>query len=95
MKPHCELDEKTTHRILELVNTCKKLELGNVDFKYYKELLDFYMLEDGDHWQLVVVLPFGKRDVYKIVEGVITYDYSGDEEFDDEDSENEDSKKSG
>ncbi|MFA4978106.1 MAG: hypothetical protein WC589_11410 [Sphingobacterium sp.] len=90
MKPHYELDEKTTHRVLELVNICEKLELGNVSFKYYKELKDFYMLEEGDHWQLVVVLPFGKRDVYQIVEGVITYDYSGDEELEKEDSEDED-----
>jgi hypothetical protein len=90
MKPHHELDEITKQRILALINTCEKLDLGNVSFKYFKELLDFYMLEEGSHWQLVVVLPFGKRDVYKIAEGVITYDYSGDEELDKEDAEDED-----
>jgi hypothetical protein len=93
MKPHHVLDEITKHRIMELINTCEKLDLGNVSFKYFKELLDFYMLEQGDHWQLVVVLPFGKRDVYKIAEGVITYDYSGDEELDkDEEDEDEEDK---
>jgi len=93
MEKHYELDEKTRHRILELINTCSKLELGNVSFKYYKELIDFYMLEDGDHWQLVVVLPFGKRDVYKIVEGIITHEYSSEEEQEDEESEDGDSEK--
>ena len=92
MKPHHELDEITKHRVMELINTCEKLDLGNVSFKYFKELLDFYMLEQGNHWQLVVVLPFGKRDVYKIAEGVITYDYSGDEELDKEDAEDEDAE---
>lgn len=91
MKPHHELDEITTHRIKELISTCEKLDLENVSFKYFKELLDFYLLEEGDHWQLVVVLPFGKRDVYKIAEGVITYDYSGDEELD-KDAEDEDAE---
>jgi hypothetical protein len=93
MKPHHELDEITAHRIKELINTCEKLDLGNVSFKYFKELLDFYMLEEGDHWQLVIVLPFGKRDVYKIAEGVITYDYSGDEELDKEETEDKDSEE--
>jgi len=92
MKPHHELDGITKHRIMELINTCEKLDLGNVSFKYFKELLDFYMLEQGNHWQLVVVLPFGKRDVYKIAEGVITYDYSGDEELDKEEAEDEDAE---
>jgi hypothetical protein len=94
MEKHYELDEVTRHRILELIKTCSVLELGNVSFKYYKELIDFYMLEEGDHWQLVVVLPFGKRDVYKIAEGIITHEYSGEEEpEEDEEAEDADSKK--
>lgn len=90
MKSHYELDEKTRQRIIELVKTCNKLGLGNVSFKYYRRMMEFFMSDKGNHWQLVVVRPFGKRDIYKIVNGLITYEFTGEEDTGEEDSENED-----
>ena len=85
MEPNYGLDEITRQRIIELVNTCIKLKLGNVSFKYYEELVDYYMSKERDHWQLVVVHPFGKRDIYKIVDGIISYGYSEKEDSEKED----------
>lgn len=81
MKPYYELDENTRHIILELLNKAKELDLGNVNFHYYaapgSEETDFYITEYKSYWELVVKQRWKKTtDIYRILDGVITYQYS-------------------
>lgn len=75
MAPNYELDQDTTYIILGLVSTCKRLNLGNVNFSYYRDNVDFYLSEYKDHWGLTVRQD-RSRDIYKIAGGTISYDYS-------------------
>ncbi len=74
-QPYYELDESTKHIILELLNKAKELDLGNVNFHYYAT--DFYITEYKTYWELVVKQRWKKTtDIYKILDGSISYDYS-------------------
>jgi len=82
MKPYYELDENTRHIILELLKKAQELDLGNVNFHYYStpkshEEVDFYITEYKNYWELVVKQRWAKTaDIYRILDGVITYQYS-------------------
>ena len=80
-QPYYELDESTRNIIIELLNKAKELDLGNVNFHYYgtpgSEETDFYISEYKSYWELVVKQSWKKTtDIYKILDGSITYDYS-------------------
>lgn len=81
-QPYYELDESTRHIIVELYNKAKELDLGNVSFQYYPTLksseeVHFYITEYKSYWEIVVAQRWAKtRDIYKLVDGSITYDYS-------------------
>lgn len=76
MQPYYELDQSTSRIITELVDKCIELDLGNVNFSYYDDQVDFYMVEYKNYWQLVVSQKQGHyrtRDLYKIVDKQIIY----------------------
>ena len=85
MESYYELDQETKDRILKLVETCKELHLGNVSFDYYETprdpAVDFYISQRKDDWELVVSSHYeSHRDVYRITDGIIKYDFSEKEE---------------
>jgi len=45
MKPYYALDEDTAKTVLELIEKCQALNLGNVSFSYYHDEIDFYVIE--------------------------------------------------
>gem|GEM_PF-4273641 len=78
-KPFFELDEKTKSIILELLSTCKRIDLGNFNFVYYNSC-SFNLVEFKSYWQLTVCTENRSnrsyyRDIYKITDKII-YDYS-------------------
>lgn len=80
MEPYFNLDNLTTNRILGLITRCEELELENVCFIYYPKLiseLKFYMVKNADHWGLTVIQNWEKkRDLYKIKDMSLIFDYS-------------------
>lgn len=81
LEPCYKLDKNTRHIILELHNKCIELDLGNVSFRYFTTLshdeVMFYISEYKTYWELVVVQRWAQtRDIYKILNGVITYECS-------------------
>lgn len=80
MKPYFDLDELTIYRILGLISRCEELELENVCFIYYPKLkaeIKFYMVKYVDHWGLTVIQNWEKkRDLYKIKDTSLTFNYS-------------------
>jgi len=81
MNPYYELDESTSHIIIELLSKCMDLDLGNVNFQYFpthgKDEVDFYLTEYKAYWEIVVKERGAKTtDIYRIIDGVIIYQYS-------------------
>ena len=84
MEPYCTIDDQTRHIITELVNKCAEIDLGNINFSYYKDRIDFYLSENNYGWQLVVKqckkdrsgLYMDFTDIYKIADGEIIYQSS-------------------
>lgn len=81
MKPYYELDLTTRNRIIGLINQCEISNLGNVSFEYYatpkRDEVTFRMEQNNSGWELVVIARRSDtRDIYKIVGGQITHDYS-------------------
>lgn len=81
MKPFLKLDELTTKRIRGLIEKCDELNLGNVNFQYYETAksgeVHFYMDKYTKHWELNVNQRREReRDIYKIIEGTLIFDYS-------------------
>jgi hypothetical protein len=89
MKPYYELDEDTKVIILDLLVTCRKHNLGNVDFHYfyspkYPYVVDFYLSEYKNYWGLTVKhekrdntgILTDYRDIYKITDNEIVYQHS-------------------
>lgn len=75
MTANYKLDQETKGAIMELVSTCSRLNLGNVNFSYYRDNVDFYLCEYKHHWGLTV-RQGRSRDIYTVDGGVIDYDYS-------------------
>ncbi len=80
-QPYYALDESTRLIIIELLNKAKELDSVNVNFHYYaapgSDDTDFYITEYKNYWELVVKQRWKKTtDIYKILDGSITYDYS-------------------
>jgi hypothetical protein len=76
LTPCYELDIDTRRIILALLSKAAELDLGNVSFSYYRDSVDFYLVEYKTSWQLVVSQERTRRDVYSIVDGEIVYRYS-------------------
>ncbi|MGI6119392.1 MAG: hypothetical protein ACOYIB_02290 [Desulfosporosinus sp.] len=80
MKPHIALDELSIKRSLALIEKCEELKLGNICFIYYpkqKNEVKYWLVKYSDHWRLTVIQNWeGKRDVYKIKDKFLIYDYS-------------------
>jgi len=81
-EPFYKIDEETRHIILELLNKAQELRLGNVSFFYYpapgSEEVEFCINENRDSWK-VTVKQNRARDIYKVIDGVITYNCSEQE----------------
>jgi len=84
-KPYYELNPETKNIVYELIKKCQELKLGNLNFQYFFSSetpyeVFFYITEYNDFWELIVkqepILKAEETDVYKIVDGVIKYDYS-------------------
>jgi hypothetical protein len=84
-KPYYELNPETKNIVLELIQKCKVLKLGNINFQYFFSSktpyeVFFYVSEYNTYWELIVkqepIYKAEETDVYKIVDGVINYDYS-------------------
>lgn len=83
-----ELTSEDTKYILGLYERCIELGLGNVRFEYYavgsgSEAIEFVLSELASYWQLVVCIEkrvdrstIIQRDIYRIYDGDIQYDYS-------------------
>jgi len=80
MKPYLDLDELTIKRISGLIEKCEELMLENACFIYNPKLkneVKFYMVKYSDHWELTVIQNWEKkRDLYKIKDKSLTFDYS-------------------
>ena len=81
MKPYYKLDDLTTRRILELIKTCEGTGLGNVSFFYYalpmQDEIEFQMIQTNSGWELTCDNEDeGTRDIYKVIDGQITHEYS-------------------
>ncbi len=81
MKPYHKLDLTTRNRIIGLINQCEISNLGNVSFDYYSmpkiEAKSFRMSKNNLGWELVVIAKDSlTRDIYKVLDGQITHDYS-------------------
>lgn len=70
-----EIDDQTKNIVLELVEKAKELNLGNVNFRYYIDEVEFHLKELNSYWQLIVSRN-KTRDTYKIANGTIVYEYS-------------------
>ena len=83
-KPYYQLDQETKVIIKELVTTCKKVNLGNINFDYYPspntQSANFHVAEYKEYWELVVSSDNNKRrcrDIYRISEDMqLVYEYS-------------------
>lgn len=76
MKPYYALEEDTAKTVLELIEKCQALNLGNVSFSYYHNEIDFYISEYKQYWELVVKQKRKNTDIYRIVGKTIKYQYS-------------------
>lgn len=81
--PYYELNLETKNIVLELIIKCQVLNLGNINFQYFFTSktpyeVFFYISKYNTYWELVVKCDQGteETDIYKIVDGVINYDYS-------------------
>lgn len=79
--PYYELDLTTRNRIIGLINQCEISNLGNVSFEYFErpnqDSLVFCMSQTNWGWDLIVIGErLSARDIYKIIDNVIRYDYS-------------------
>lgn len=84
------LDQEAQMIIVELVNTCRKVKLGNLEFQYFETQknpeVHFYLSEKNGGWDLTVAydhrrendsIPY--RDCYQIPDekpNEIIYEYS-------------------
>jgi len=77
-KPFYEITEDTRRLILELQNKAIELNLGNISFHLFEDdTIEFRQAEYSTYWELVVGMHWNKqRDIYKIINGVISYQYS-------------------
>lgn len=84
-KPYYELNSETKNIVLDLIKKCEKLKLGNINFQYFFSSetpyeVFFYISEYNTYWELIVkrepTFKVEETDVYRIVDGVINYDYS-------------------
>lgn len=83
-EPFYKLDEVTINRIMELYKKCIEIDLGNINFNYFKTNgaeTKFYLTEYKTYWELVVIDEMKykgscNRDIYKIIESVLQYSYS-------------------
>ena len=80
-KPFYEMQQEDENRVLELLRTAKKINLGNMHFEYYatskSKNINFYLVEHAGFWQLVVKYDDRTTDVYKIGDDeAIKYQYS-------------------
>lgn len=86
-KPFYTIDSNTKTIICDLVQTCKKHELGNVNFHYYDKSgnVQFNLSENKFCWDLVVNsekrnihgVCFYYRDIYCIISNMeIIYQYT-------------------
>lgn len=78
-QPFYLIGEQSARIVLELVETSKKLYLGNVGFQLSQPIrADFLAKDSRDGWELTVSTGYGnsKRDVYKITEDGLVFIYS-------------------
>lgn len=85
-----EIDKETENIIMQLINKCIELNLGNISFSYYangdniKNDINFYLTEYKDYFELVVKqnvrdsakLYWSIADIYKIYDEELKYQYS-------------------
>jgi hypothetical protein len=76
MKPYYALEEDTAKTVLELIEKCQALNLGNVSFSYYGDEIDFYISEHKQYWELVVKQKRKNIDIYRIAGNIMQYQYS-------------------
>ena len=81
MKPFYKIDDLTTRRIFELIETCENTGLGNVSFFYYalpkQDEMEFQMIQLKSGWELTCEdEDRGTRDIYKVFDGQIIFSYS-------------------
>jgi hypothetical protein len=80
MKPYIELDELSIKRSLDFVEKCEELELDNACFIYNPKRdneVKFWLVKHADYWGLTVIQNLEKkRDIYKIRDNQVTFDYS-------------------
>lgn len=79
-KPYYEMNEGTKNIIFELIEKCKDLNIGNINFQYFytKENpyeVFFYITEYSSYWELVIKKE-SSNDIYKIVDGIMEYQFS-------------------
>lgn len=78
-QPFYLIGEQSERIVLELVETSKKLSLGNVGFQLSQPVrADFRAKDSRERWELTVSTGFGnsKRDVYKIASDGLVFMYS-------------------
>lgn len=77
--PYYKMPENIKTIILELVKKAFEIDLGNVNFTVFgrDDDIGFFLSERIGFWDLVVAYDRAcKRDIYKIVDGVLIYEYS-------------------
>ena len=79
MKPYYQLTQAIHDSVFELIRACEKTNLGYVKFYHHvasdKKEGEFSLSEYHGYWELVVSVG-ANRDIYKVAEGKINYNYS-------------------
>ena len=75
MNPCYPITSETQTIILELVKKCEELNLGNVNFSFYRPRhVDFYISQYKKYWELVVKCDY-KTDIHRITDAIV-FQYS-------------------
>ena len=71
MEPYYTIEPETKNIITELIKKCEELNLGNVNFSFYRPRhVDFYISQYKKYWEMVVKCDY-KTDIHRITDTIV------------------------